>query len=192
MKSSCWIVGFLCLLAACETSVPPKQFAELRYTHLPKIPLAVSRVVVVEYYQSSKEKPYVEAEFPLLPARAAIQWLKDRLSPVGGPGFARATVMNGSVVETSLQRSRGIRGAFTKDQSERYDGTLLVKIEILDDFGGQQGFVSSEVKRSTTVSEDVSLADREQTWFRMTEEMIKDLDSSLEEQVRKHFKNWLR
>ncbi len=185
-------VGLFALLAACETTVPPKQFPDLRYTHLPAISLAVSRVVVVEQYQSATAKPHVEAEFPVLPARAASQWLKDRLSAVGGPDTVRATVTKASVVEVPLKRTSGVRGAFTKDQSERYDATLAVQIEILDSRGKQRGIVSSEATRSQTVTEDISLADREQVWFRMTEAMMSDLNSSLEKQVREHFKRWLR
>ena len=192
LKSWALAVGLSVLLAACETTVPPKQFPDLRYTHMPAISLAVSRVVVVEQYQSSTAKPHVEAEFPVLPARAASQWLKDRLSAVGGSDSVRATVTKASVVEVPLKRTSGVRGAFTKDQSERYDATLAVQIEILDSRGRQRGIVSSEATRSQTVTEDISLADREQVWFRMTEAMMSDLNSSLEKQVREHFKRWLR
>jgi len=169
-----------------------KQFPDLRYTHLPTISLAVSRVEVVEQYQSSTVKPHIETEFPVLPVRAASQWVKDRLSAVGGTDIVRATVTKASVVEVPLKRSSGVRGAFTTDQSERYDATLAVKIEVFDSRGKQRGIVSSEATRSQTVSEDVSLADREQIWFRMTEAMMNDLNGSLEKQVREHFKQWLR
>ncbi len=135
LKQWCLTVGLFGLLAACETAVPTKQFPDLRYTHLPAISLAVSRVEVVEQYQSSTVKPHVEAEFPVLPARAASQWVKDRLSAVGGTDIVRATVTKASVVEVPLKRSSGVRGAFTKDQSERYDATLAVKIEILGSRG---------------------------------------------------------
>ena len=192
LKQWCLTVGLFGLLAACETAVPNKQFPNLRYTHLPAISLAISRVEVVEQYQSSTVKPHVEAEFPVLPVRAASQWVMDRLSAVGGTDIVRATVTKASVVEVPLKRSRGVRGAFTKDQSERYDATLAVKIEILGSRGQQRGIVSSEATRSQTVSEDVTLADREQIWFRMTEAMMNDLNGSLEKQIREHFRRWLR
>ena len=191
-KKWCIVLGFAVLLLACETTVTPKQFSELRYTHLPAISLAVARIEVVNQYQSSAQKPHVEAEFPVLPAMVASNWLRDRLSAVGGAGVVRATVTKASVVEVPLKRSSGIRGAFTNDQSERYDGTLAVKINIFDSRGDLLGTVSSEAKRSQTVSEDLSLAEREQVWFRMTENMMNDLNGSLEMQVREHFRRWLR
>ncbi|MBK19186.1 MAG: hypothetical protein CMM52_10180 [Rhodospirillaceae bacterium] len=180
------------LLAGCEATVQPKQFPELRYTHLPAISLAVGKVDVVQKYQSSTQKPHVESEFPVLPATAAGNWIRDRISAVGGPDTIRGTVTKASVVEVPLKRSSGIRGAFTKDQSERYDATLAVKIEIFDANGKLRGTVSSQATRSQTVSEDISLADREQVWFRMTEAMMNDLNGSLERQIREHFRQWLR
>lgn len=189
-----WFITFVLvgLLAACETTVTPKQFSDLRYTHLPTISLAVARIEVVNQYQSSTKKPHVEAEFPVLPAIVASNWLRDRLSAVGGSDVVRATVTKASVVEVPLKRSSGIRGAFTKDQSERYDATLALKIDILDFRGNFLGTVSSQAKRSQTVSEDLSLAERERIWFRMTEVMMNDLNKSLEKQIRQHFVRWLR
>ena len=68
----------------------------------------------------------------------------------------------------------------------------FIKINIFDSRGDLLGTVSSEAKRSQTVSEDLSLAEREQVWFQMTENMMNDLNGSLEKQVREHFRRWLR
>ena len=170
----------------------PKQFSDLRYTHLPTISLAVARIEVINNHQPSTKKPRVESEFPVSPAKVASNWLIDRLSAVGGTDVVRATVTKARVVEVPLKRSTGIRGAFTNDQSERYDATLALKIDILDSRGNLLGTVSSQAKRSQTVSEDSSLAEREQVWFRMVESMMTDLNRSLEKQVRQHFSRWLR
>ena len=189
-----WFIAFVFvgLLPACETAVTPQQFSDLRYTHLPTISLAVAGIEVVNQYQSSTKKPHVEGEFPVLPVMVAGNWLRDRLSAVGGSDVIRATVTKASVVEVPLKKSSGIRGAFTRDQSERYDATLALKIDILDSRGNLLGTISSQAKRSQTVSEDLSLAEREQVWFRMTEAMMNDLNSSLEKQIRQHFRRWLR
>ena len=180
------------LFSACETAITPNQFSDLRYTHVPPISLAVARVEVINTYQTSTKKPHVEAQFPVSPAKAAKNWARDRLSAAGGTDVARATITKASVVEVPLKRSTGIRGAFTNDQSERYDATLALKIDILDSRGNLLGTVSSQAKRSQTVSEDSSLAEREQVWFRMLESMMTDLNRSLEKQVRQHFSRWLR
>ena len=189
-----WFTAFVImgLVSACETVVEPKQFSDLRYTHLPAISLAVAGIEIINKYQPSTRKPNVEAEFPVSPAIVASNWPRDRLSAIGGSDVIQATVTKASVVEVPLKRSSGIRGAFTNDQSERYDATLALKIDILDSRGNLLGTVSSEAKRSQTVSEDLSLAEREQVWFHMIEAMMNDLNGSLEKQVRHHFSRWLR
>jgi len=170
----------------------PKQFSDLRYTHLPTISLAVARIEIINNHHPSTKKPRVESEFPVSPAKVASNWLSDRLSAVGGTDVVRATVTKAMVIEVPLKKSSGLRGAFTNDQSERYDATLALKIDILDRRGNFLGTVSSQAKRSQTVSEDSSLAEREQVWFRMVESMMTDLNRSLEKQVRQHFSRWLR
>ena len=131
-------------------------------------------------------------EFPVSPAKVASNWLSDRLSAVGGQDVVQAIITKASVLEVPLKRSRGIRGAFTNDQSERYDATLAMKINILDSRGNLLGTVSSEAKRSQTVSEDSTLAQREQVWFRMVEAMMNDLNRSMEKQVAQYFSRWIR
>ena len=118
-------------------------------------------------------------------------WFNDRLSALGGSDFIRATVLNASVVEVPLKRRDGIRGIFTRDQTERYDAVLSAKIEIFDSLGVLKGTVSSKAKNSQTVAEGTTLAKRELIWFTMLEAMMKDLNRSLENQIRKFFKPWL-
>lgn len=185
-------VGILAALAACETTVPPRAFPDLRYNHLTPIRLDAVRVDVIQQYKSSGTKPNVEHEFPTRPAAVAAQWATDRLTAVGVNNTVRVTIVNGAVVEVPLKRTTGVKGVFTTDQSERYDGTLEIKIEILGPRGRQLASVSSQAKRARTVPENITLAERERVWFRMTESMMNDLNLSLERQIRQHFSSWLR
>lgn len=183
----------LCLLAplaGCETP-QPRAFADLRYSHLPPIRLNAERVTVVEEYKANSARPHVETEFPVQPAKAAARWAEDRLKAAGVGNTVRATVVNGAVVEVPLMRSSGVKGVFTTDQSERYDATLEVKVQILAPEGRELASVSSRATRSRSVPEDLSLAEREKTWFAMTEAMMNDLNASLERQIKEHFGPWI-
>lgn len=182
----------LALLAGCETSVPSNTFPDLRYNHLPPIRLDAVRVEVIEQYKSSGKKPYVEHEFPRRPAAIAARWGTDRLQAVGTRNVVRMTILEGSVVEVPLARTRGVKGVFTTDQSEKYEGNLSVRIEIIGPDGRPLANVASQAKRSRTVPEDITLADREKAWFRMTEAMMNDLNLSLERQIKRHFSAWAR
>jgi hypothetical protein len=50
-----------------------------------------------------------------------------------------------------------------------------------------QGTAKAEARRSTTVEEGISLAERERAWYRLTEDTMKDLDKQLEETIRSAF-----
>jgi len=178
-------------LAACETTPAPRAFADLRYGHLPPIQLNAARVTVVPQYKSNTVKPHVEAEFPVEPAMVAAQWARDRLRATGSGNSVRAMIINGAVVEVPLKRSTGIIGVFTNDQSERYDATLEVKIQMLAPDGREMASVASRASRSRSVPENISLAEREKIWFALTEAMMNDLNVSLERQILEHFSPWL-
>lgn len=178
-------------LAGCATEPPGSSFAELRYTHLPRIDLKAASLEVAELYRPPGKAPNVEHRFPTSPAAAAARWARDRLHPVGGTDLIRVSILNGSVIEVPLKRTNGLRGVFTNDQAERYDGTLHVRIEMLAPDGRQLAMVESRATRSRSVAEDITLAEREKVWFRLTEDMMNDINRSLESQIRKYFTRWL-
>ena len=126
------------------------------------------------------------------PLATAERWVNDRLRAAGRAGIAQATISRASVVEVPLKRTEGVRGVFTKDQTERYDGLIEISIRILGDDGREKASVMARAERSRTVAEDVSLIDREKVWFEMTEAMMNDLNASLQRQINKHLGAFVR
>jgi hypothetical protein len=180
----------LLALGACETTVPRSGFPEIGFAHLPPINVAVGRVDVVRAYAPPSKAPNVDHMFPVTPAATAERWARDRLKAVGGPGVLRAVIVNAAVVEVPLKQSGGLKGAFTTEQSERYDGEIEIRLEI--ETPGATANVTSRAQRRRTVPENISLADREKIWFQMVEAMMIDLNESLERQARKNFAGWIR
>lgn len=179
-------------LAACESVPPRQQFPQITFDHLPKLNLDVARIDVVRAYKTPGAKPNVEHLFPVEPAAMAERWARQRLRAVGTGGSARATVVQAAVIEVPLARTTGLRGAFTTDQSERYEGVLEMKIELTASGGRARAAVTARTELSLTVPENISLDKREKLWFRMTEEMANQLNVLLEREIRKHFKAYLR
>jgi hypothetical protein len=182
----------LALLAGCETPPPPSGFPQLSYAHLPPIKLNVAEIKIVSEYRSTGVAPNVEHLFPVKPQVAAERWSRERLKPVGRSGMARVTIRRASVVEVPLARSTGVRGMLTTDQAERYDGVIEIAIAIIDANGRQLGAVVSRAQRSKSVPENISVYDREKTWFDMVEAMMNDINVSLETQIKKHLRASLR
>jgi hypothetical protein len=179
-------------LAGCATEVQKPGFPQISFAHLQPISLNVARVEVENRYISPATRPNVEHEFPVSPAAAASNWGRDRLRAVGQTGTARVIVRRASVVEVPLKRSSGVKGAFTRDQSERYDAIIDMVVELRDAQGNVRVTAESTAKRSRSVSENISLNEREKVWFSITEMMMADLNTALENQIRIHMKDWLR
>jgi hypothetical protein len=173
-------------LSACEAPPPRPAFPEIGFSHLPPIRLDVAEIEVVQAYTPQLTPPNVEHIFPQPPYEVAERWARQRLVAVGNYRRAVVTVRQASVAEKPLPRTQGIKGIFTTDQSERYEGRLVVTIEIKDVDGGG-GTVTGEVGRVTSVPEDVSLSAREKIWFEMTEKMMHDLDVQLEAGIKRTF-----
>ena len=186
------ILAVVFLLTGCATEVQKPGFSQISFAHLQPISLNVARIEVENRYVSPATRPNVEHEFPVSPAAVASNWGRDRLRAVGQSGVARVVVLRASVVEDPLKRTTGVTGAFTRDQSERYDAIIDMMVELRDAAGNVRVTAESTAKRSRSVSENVSLIEREKIWFEMTETMMSDLNTALENQVRMHMKEWIR
>ena len=182
----------LLVLAACQAPVLPPPIPELTYSHLEPINLDVGRIEIVEQYVPPLKAPNVEHEFHTPPATAMRQWVKDRLRAVGEIRTARLVIKNASAIETKLETRGGLRGAFTKDQSERYDVTLDVVLEVRGEDGAAVAFANAVVTRSKTVPEGLSLSERERVFHGMTESLMDEVNSELEKNIRQFLVQYLR
>ena len=191
LSATCVVLVFLSIVG-CANDAQKPGFPKISFAHLQPISLNVARVGVENRYVPPATRPNVEHEFPVSPAASALNWGRDRLRAVGSSGVARVIVRRASVVEVPLQKSTGMKGLFTRDQSERYDAVIGMMVEVRDQTGKVRVTAESIAKRSESVSENISLSEREKVWFRMTEAMMVDLNTSLENQVRVHMKDWIR
>jgi|HubBroStandDraft_1064217.scaffolds.fasta_scaffold00101_45 hypothetical protein len=172
-------------LAACASPPPPPRFAEIRFDQEPPIRLEVGRIEIVDLFQPSFRPPEVEHEFPVPPAHALEALCRDRFQAAapGSANFARFTIVDASVRETELPRTEGIEGAFTIDQTWRYDGRVAVRLEIIDARGSTVRTVAAEAVRNTTEAEDISPDERDRAWYEMSRDLVQSLDQELERQI---------
>jgi hypothetical protein len=179
------------MVAGCATPPPAPRVFDLTFAHLPILSLDVARIEVVLDYVPSLKPPNVEHLFPMPPETGLRRWAADRLKAKGRKGSARFVIVNAAVTEAALPVTKGLKGAFTKEQSERYEAVIEASLEILDARGIRKGFASARVSRSRTVREDASLNDREAAWFTMTEALLNDFDKELEKNIRQYLLGYL-
>ena len=183
---------FLLVLAACQAPAIPPPLEALTFSHLDPINLDVAKLEIDERYVPPLKAPNVEHIFTTSPAKAMRQWAKDRLRPVGDSGMVLLVIRNASAIETKLDLQKGIRGALTRDQSERYDVELDVILQVFDDSGRQLAFANAEAMRGKTVSEDISIYDREAAFLELVRLLIEDVNAQLDKNISQYLVNYVR
>ncbi len=181
------------VLTACQNAPPPRpRYADITFSQYPPINLDVAQIEVVNDYTPPLRPPNVEHLFPVSIAATAERWGHERLRAVGSFGTARVIIRDASAVATNLPRTRGVTGMFTNDQAVRYDGQVEMAVEILDSRGLRQAVVEAGAKRSRTAPEDISLNDRDHMFYEMTEDLMRDINGSLEKNMRSFMAKYIR
>ena len=182
----------LVLVASCSSKPVVQRLPELNFTDRPPIYLDVAQLEIVSQYQPPGRAPNYEHLMPVSPEAAAIRWAKDRLRPVGRSGSARVIIKDAAVLRTDLRTDKGVKGMFKDEQAERYDGTLEVMVEILDNrhlpIGAE---VTARAARTRSLTEDVTVNERERALFDITESMARDVDTQLDGLIRSYLGKWV-
>jgi hypothetical protein len=183
----------LMLLGLAGCGSPPKPgFPQITFTHLPPIRLDVAQIQVVEQYAPPLREPNVEHTMPVSPAAVMHRWAADRLRPVGPSGVATLVIKEASVVAQPLKTTEGLRGMVTTDQEVRYIGNLVVELDVNSAGGLGTGFASAAATRTVTAPEDITLNRRDKILYELTEALARDLNATLEANIRAHLGPFLR
>ncbi|MFZ4762128.1 MAG: hypothetical protein ACOYK8_04885 [Alphaproteobacteria bacterium] len=179
----CLVMGLL--LAACAkppaSSIPPVSIQS-------KAPvlLNVAQIQVVNEIPPSNSSRQVEQWFPTPPYQALRHMVEQRFKAVGSEGIATIHLKDIKVVEENLPVTDGVAGLFVSEPSERYRATLNVAVDAVS--GDRTRTASTEIRaeQTTTVQKGATLAEREVVWDKLLQDMLRQLDNSLSEGVRKY------
>ena len=178
-------------LAACQPPDKPR-YPEITFDHMPPIRLDVAEIVIKTPYQEPLQAPHVGEQFPVSPSRAARRWVEDRLQAVGTKGTATVTIIESSAVEIELERTEGIKGVFTKDQAQSYEIAVEVSIEAVDPVGPRKATASARITKKTSVAEDVTMNEREDTWYKLTKDGMNSFNATMEQQMSKSMSGFMK
>lgn len=178
-------------VAACDMPAPQQQMPQLTYSHLKAFRLDVGRLELVDEYRPPLRAPNVEHLMPVSPEAAAKRWAQDRLQPMGRAGTARFIIRNAAVTETPLKVDAGVSGLFKKQQETRYEASLEVVFQILDERQFPKSEVVARAARSRTVPEGITLNDRDRVWYDMVEALVQDINQQMDGLVGQYMAPWL-
>jgi len=193
----CAMVGLPAGLAlgACASDQPiPSPVAQVGFQHLPTIRLNVADVRMRSEYKSPLKAPNVEHLFATPPEHALLDWADTRLIAAPGAGtqaIAEFVVEDAHVIETKLPKTEGLKGMFTYEPTERFDARVDARLEISGGADGATGQVRVTSERSIEVSENATLAEREQAWMELLERLMADFNAQMDTEIQGYLARWL-
>jgi len=174
---SVMLMGSGLVLGGCETPTPA-AIPALTFAHLEQIRFNAAIVEIIDEYRPTLAAPNVDYIFPISPAQAARDWVAARIGAAGQTGSVRVIIKNASVIQVDLPVRTGVEGLFFNEQDVRYEAVLDISIEYRRGLF-MTSSVRTEVMRSRTASESISVAERNQLFFKLTEDLLADLDTEM-------------
>lgn len=151
-------------LAGCETTAPPATSSPvLTFDHLQDINLNVAAVDVRNVYQPPMDAPNVEHLLKTPTFEAVPALLAETLVTQGHSKTLVLTINEASVIRENVPTMGGIKGLFTREPQEKYQGVIDVKIELLAASGQRVGVGFVNATHTSYVKEGASIARRQQT-----------------------------
>ena len=166
-----------------QSSASPVQ---ITFEHKSKIPLNVQSIDMTDAFREGPLTTDIEKELPITPQEALTIWVQERLSAQGADGHMQVQVMQASVEKEEIQVDGGLMGFFKNEQDKKLTARLKVRITYASKGRRQQSYVDTEVSRSRTFAEKMSLNDREAAEIELISSLIADFDVRAEESIYKH------
>jgi hypothetical protein len=188
LRRSLVLLSFVLLAACADEARPPVTPLTLDYTRLGKIVLAVNDVSVAQSGALSGAPIDKQSFADLKPqlADAAYRWGYDRLQAGGGQGRAQLVITKASITRTLMQPVGGFEALFRRDAGEKWVAQLGAELRVAGAANDFSGVASAYVTRSTTLPENASAGERENTYRRLLLAMIDDLNLRMEKSIREY------
>jgi hypothetical protein len=187
------LIVIAALLSACQKPLPPPPtYPDIGFSDETPIPLGVAAVEVDDEYLPPLKPPHVDHEFPVRIAAVAARWAHERLRAVGSELTARVIIRDASAIATELPKTPGVKGMFTNDQTVRYDLRVEMIVEIRDAHGLPLASVSATAERSRSVTDDITLNDRDRIFYEMTKGLMRDEDAALDQHIHQYLQIYIQ
>lgn len=194
LRRLCAIILLTLFVTGCETAPQAPRYLPFTIGKSQPVYLNVSGIEFIDQYKPPFVSPNVEHTFPIKTYDAIHKLVEDRLQPNrDASAQLKVTILDASVVEESLDRTPGIKGVFTNDQSDRYRGKMEVQFEIYEaGFLLPRAKYHVRVERSGTIDERASYQDRQDFFYTFTQGMIEQLNQQMQEGLNKYFIDYIQ
>ncbi|MFH1158075.1 MAG: hypothetical protein V1721_04230 [Pseudomonadota bacterium] len=185
---------FLCLsavflLSGCVGAPPATTQPDMTFANFTPVRLDVAGIEVRGDYKPPMKEPNVEHTFST-PLYVAVENLvKGKLVASGSENVLRVIIEDASVVREDLPVTKGFMDVFLTEPSGILKARILLRFEMVDPQSPDVVLSRAEVtaRRTRTLMEDDSLADRDRAYLTLTEDMMDDLNDGLTTVVKNAF-----
>lgn len=153
---------------------PPRAYAPLTYSYLPRLTLQVSAVEIDDSWAPKSGTREVGNLAPTPPVEALRQMAHDRLAAGGPPGRAVFAIDDASIVEVRND----------------YVGRFVVHLDVMSSDGTRSGYAEARVSRTQPIGRDTPNAQRAEL-ASMVDKMMADMNVEFEFQVRRSLRSFL-
>jgi hypothetical protein len=154
-----------------------KVMTEMSFNHLQPYPLYVASYEIFTTPQTDTLQ--LPEGFVANPVTIAHDYFTNRFHATGTQG-KMSVVIDNATIKHSIENSQNTVGAFIGvDHYDVYDITMLIKLDIFDVKGYQKQENKIRVNRSVSISEHVSLAERERLQMQALDELMDDVDDGV-------------
>lgn len=181
------------LLAGCARRPVIRALPAIGFASPAALPLDVAAVTFAsEVAEDAVAEPARDVRFDLSewPGNVVRRWSEERLRAAGDRGEARVVLLESRFVAVPLDTAGTLEGFFTDEQSVAYEGSLAVRIEIVDHPSGD-GFAEARSYRRRTVPESLSVVEREETLHALCQDVVTALEEQLEAEMAEHLWRWI-
>lgn len=162
-------------LVACGEEPQAPSYPPLTYDYLEPLKLNVGQIDIDDSWAPRGASRQVEFLSPTHPRDALLRMARDRLVTGGSAGRASFVIEDASI----------IRGLNT------YQGSLAVRLDIVDDAGTRLGQAIARVTQVRPAREESDAATRG-TLYAFTRDMMRDMNVEFEFQVKKTLRELLQ
>ncbi len=183
-------VNFAIFLAACSSEL--KQVPTVDFSNKPPLFFNVATVEFIPAFAPIFEDKFRKTRSYPEFASAIQNWSQHNFINRGTTGALIVTIEQADIKESSIpKKHQGLKGVFTYDPSEKYEGNLAVRLEIKDENGFTKESTLTSTSHTITVLENITLAKRDQKIADLMHTLIEELDSRLRDNVNENLTDHL-
>jgi hypothetical protein len=162
-------------LAACgPKDAPFVTYAPVNYDHLNKLRLNVVSLDIDDSWTPRADSHDLSSRSPLSPVVALRQMARDRLMASGNSGHGIFVIDDASLTQFR----------------DRYEGKLVVHLDVTTSDGTRSGYAEARVQRTQTIVNDQPNAARAELNDLVTQ-MMQDMNVELEFQIKRSLRSYL-